>query len=79
MVALCGRPEEEIEEVGASPRRTLVYRGRRVIPERRLNLGWVATVNGWNAEDHEVVIVLEGGRVRDVSSRIRRTRTGAAG
>ncbi len=79
VVSLCGRPEEETEEVGASPRRTLVYRGRRAIPERRLNLGWVATVNGWNAEDHEVVIVLDGDRVRDVSSRIRRTRTTAAG
>jgi hypothetical protein len=75
VVALCGRPEEETEELGSSPRRSLVYRGRRTIPERRLNLGWVATVNGWNAEDHEVVITLEGDQVRDVQSRIRRSRT----
>lgn len=72
VVRLCGRPEEETDELRASPRRTIVYRGRRTIPERRLNLGWVATVNGWNAEDHEVVIVLEGDRVRDVQSRVRR-------
>jgi hypothetical protein len=78
VVALCGRPEEETEELG-SPRRSLVYRGRRTIPERRLNLGWVATVNGWNAEDHEVVITLDGDRVRDVQSRIRRARTTAGG
>jgi hypothetical protein len=79
VVALCGRPEEETEELGASPRRSLVYRGRRTIPERRLNLGWVATVNGWNAEDHEVVITFDGDRVRDVRSRIRRTRTTTSG
>ena len=79
VVARCGRPEEETEELGASPRRTLVYRGRRAVPERRLNLGWVATVNGWNAEEHEVVITLDGDRVRDVQSRIRRTHTTAAG
>jgi hypothetical protein len=79
VLARCGRPEEETEELGASPRRTLVYRGRRTIPERRLNLGWIATVNGWNAEEHEVVIALDGDRVRDVQTRIRRTRTPAAG
>ena len=79
VVRLCGRPEEETEEQGASPRRSLVYRGRRTIPERRLNLGWVATVNGWNAEEHEVVITLDGDRVRDVRSLVRRTRTADRG
>ena len=79
VVALCGRPEEETEELGASPRRSLVYRGRRSIPERRLNLGWVATVNGWNAEDHEVVITFDGDRASGVRSRVRRTRTAAGG
>lgn len=77
VVRLCGRPEEETDELRSSPRRSLVYRGRRTIPERRLNLGWVATVNGWNAEDHEVVIVLESDRVRDVQSRVRRFRMSA--
>jgi hypothetical protein len=74
VLRLCGRPEEETEQLQSPPRRTLVYRGRRTIPQRRLNLGWVATVNGWNAEDHEVVIELEGDRVRDVQSRVRRFR-----
>jgi hypothetical protein len=39
-----------------------------------VNLGWVATVNGWNAEDHEVVIELQDDRVRDVQARVRRFR-----
>jgi hypothetical protein len=78
VLRLCGRPEEETEEARTS-RRSLIYRGRRTIPERRLNLGWVATVNGWNAEEHEVVIVLEGDRVQDVLSRVRRFRVGAGG
>jgi len=79
VVRLCGRPGEETEELGSSPRRSLVYRGRRTIPERRLDLGWVATVNGWDAEDHEVVIELDGDRVRDVRSRIRRVRISSPG
>jgi hypothetical protein len=79
VIARCGLPEEETEEVGGAPRRTLVYRGRRSIPDRRLSLGWVATVNGWSAEDHEVVFTFEGDRVRDVQSRVRRSRTPTAG
>ena len=74
VVRVCGRPEEESEELGPSPRRTLIYRGRRTVPERRLNLGWVATVNGWNAEDYEVVVTLEDDRVQEVRSRVRRLR-----
>jgi hypothetical protein len=79
VVRLCGRPEEETEEQGASPRRSLVYRGRRTMPDRRLNLGWVATVNGWNAEEHEVVVTLDGDRVSDVRSLVKRTRTAGRG
>ncbi len=74
VLRLCGHPEEETEQLQSPPRRRLVYRGRRTIPQRRLNLGWVATVNGWNAEEHEVVVDLEGDRVHDVQSRIRRFR-----
>ena len=40
VVRVCGRPEEESEELGPTPRRTLIYRGRRTVPDRRLNLGW---------------------------------------
>jgi hypothetical protein len=74
VLQLCGQPEEETEQRGSPSRRRLVYRARRTIPQRRLTLGWVATVNGWNAEDHEVVVELEGERVRDVQSHIRRFR-----
>jgi hypothetical protein len=79
VVRLCGPPEEETEELGASPRRSLVYRGRRTVPDRRLKLGWVATVNGWNAEDHEVVIAFDGDRVHAVTTRVRRLRLPAGG
>jgi len=74
VLRLCGQPEEETEQLASPPRRRLVYRARRTIPQRRLKLGWVATVNGWNAEDHEVVFELEGERVRDVQRHIRRFR-----
>jgi hypothetical protein len=76
VVRLCGRPEEETETLGTPSRRSLVFRGRRTMPQRRFDLGWVATVNGWNTEDHEVVIELEGDRVRNVQSRVRRSRVG---
>ena len=74
IVRVCGRPDEEIEELAPSRRRTLVYRGRRTVPQRSFTLGWVATVNGWDAEDYEVVIDLDGDRVRDIQSRVRRSR-----
>lgn len=74
VVRLCGPPEEETEVLRSPPRRRLVYRARRTIPQRRRHLGWVATVNGWNAEDHEVVIELEADRVLDVDCRVRRFR-----
>ena len=74
VVRICGRPDEETEELTPSRRRTLVYRGRRTVPQRSFTLGWVATVNGWDAEDYEVVIDLDGDRIRDVQSRVRRSR-----
>ena len=75
VVRVCGVPQEETQELlGATTRRTLVYRGRTTSPRRRLNLGWVATVDGWGAEDHEVVVELDGDRVRDVQCRVRRFR-----
>jgi hypothetical protein len=73
VVRICGRPEEETQDL-SPPHRSLVYRERRTMPERRLDLGWVATVNGWNAEEHEVVIELDGDRVSEVHARVRRFR-----
>ena len=74
VLRLCGQPEEETEELQSPPRRRLVYRGRRTIPQRRLNLGWVATVSHWDIEHHEVVIEFDGDHVRDLQADVRRRR-----
>ena len=57
--------------------RTLVYRGRRIVPRRRRALSWLATIEHWDAEDHEVDIELERDVVRDVQARVRRSRLSA--
>ncbi|PYN71937.1 MAG: hypothetical protein DMD96_35365, partial [Candidatus Rokuibacteriota bacterium] len=59
----------------------LVYRGRKVVPQRRRRLGWLTTVSRWDVEHHEVEITLERNVVQDVQARVRRThlaRPGAA-
>jgi hypothetical protein len=70
---LCGQPEEEEQKMGA-PGRTLVYRGRRLVPVRKRSWGWIGTVDHWEMEYQEVGIAVEGGLVRDVQARVRRTR-----
>ena len=52
----------------------LVYRGRRLVPQKKRTFGWFTTVSHWDAEDHEVEIMIDGDRVRDVQARIRRSR-----
>ena len=74
VIALCGPRGEESEQLGAPDRRTLSYRGRRIVPNRRRTLGWLATVSHWDVEHHEVEIELERGVVRDVQARVRRSR-----
>ena len=76
VLRLCGPPAEEREDLAAPSRTTLVYRGRREVPHRRWTVGWLATVSHWDVEHHEVEIALEAGRVRDVATRVRRTRLG---
>jgi len=76
---LCGPDPEERERLSAPGRRTLVYRGRRVVPHRRRRLGWLATVNRWDIEHHEVEIELDGDRVRDVQAQVHRTRLSQPG
>ena len=72
---LCGRTvEERTSPLGAPDRRTLVYRGRRIVPRRRRVAGLLATVTHWDVEDHEVEIVLEHDIVRDVQAHVRRSR-----
>ena len=76
VLALCGRDAlEEQERLGAPERRTLVYKGRRVVPKQQRRLLWIlSSVSDWELEDQEVEIALEGGIVQDVQVRVRRAR-----
>jgi len=71
---LCGPDPEERERLSQPGRRTLVYRGRRMVPHRRRRLGWLATVNRWDIEHHEVEIELDGDRVLDVQAQVNRSK-----
>ena len=77
LMELLGASPEEQERLDGSGRRTLVYRGRRLVPQRKRTVGWLTTVSHWDAEDHELEILIEGDRVRDVQARIRRSRVQA--
>jgi hypothetical protein len=79
VLALCGPDPEERERLSEPGRRTLVYRGRRMVPHRRQRLGWLATVHRWDVEHHEVEIALEGDRVLDVQAQVNRTRLSQPG
>jgi len=74
VLRLCGPHAEEQARLPAGETRTLLYRGRRVVPHRRRSFGWFATVGHWDVEDHEVQIDFERDRVRDVQARVRRSR-----
>jgi len=69
----CGPEAEEHEQLTTPGRRTLVYRGRRVVPQGRRRLGWLTTVRRWSIEEHEVEIALERNVVTDVQARVRRS------
>jgi hypothetical protein len=77
VVRLCGPDVEEQSRLTTPERRRLVYRGRRVVPQRRRALGWLATVAHWDVEQHEVDIELERDVVRDVQARLTRSRLNA--
>jgi hypothetical protein len=74
VVARCGRPSEEREGLATPGRKTLIYRGRRDVPQRRWSWGWLATVSHWDVEHHEVEITVEGRIVQDIQARVRRAR-----
>ena len=74
VLEVCGRTVEERVSLSAPDRRTLVYRGRRIVPRRRHVVGWLATVTHWDVEDHEAEIVLEHDIVTDVQAHVRRAR-----
>jgi len=77
VLRLCGADVEEQSRLTAPERRRLVYRGRRVVPQRRRAFGWLATVAHWDVEQHEVDIELERDVVRDVQARVTRSRLNA--
>lgn len=75
--ALAGPDVEEQSELANPSGRHLVYRGRRLVPQRRRAFGWLATVSHWDVEQHEVHIELERDVVRDVQARVTRSRLDA--
>src|SRR5262245_5257838 len=68
-----GHPEEQ-ERLESPGHKTLVYRGRRVVPRRKRAFGWLATVDHWDVEHHELNIELDHDVVSDVHARVRRAR-----
>jgi hypothetical protein len=74
VLRLCGPDAEVVEKLDAPGRRTLVYRGRRVVPQPRRRFGWLATVSRWDVEEHEVQVDLAGELVTDVKAQVRRAR-----
>jgi len=77
VLQLAGGPPEEHEQLTHPERRTVVYRGRRVVPQRGRRFGWFATVSGWSVELHEVEIALERDVVSDVQARVHRSPLGS--
>ena len=74
VLELCGRNVEERQTLNAPDRRTLIYRGKRIVPRRRRVAGLLAAVTHWDVEEHEVEIILEHDVVRDVQAHVRRAR-----
>ena len=77
VIRLCGAAAERYEQFPASEQRTLIYRGRRLVPKMRRRFGWFATVEHWEIERHEVRIELERDVVRDVHAQTRYYRAAA--
>ncbi len=76
VLRLCGAEVERQDQFPGSGRTTLIYRGRRLVPEARRIFGWLSTVRRWDVERHEVRIELDGDLVRDVQAEVRRYRLG---
>jgi len=72
VLQLAGGNAEEFEQLNTPDRRTLIFRGRRVVPRRSRRFGWVVTVDAWDVEQHELEIVLDHDVVHDVQARVRR-------
>jgi hypothetical protein len=78
VLALAGHDVEERQNLAEPNARTLVYRGRRIVPHQKRLAGVLAAVTHWDVEDHEVEIVVDDDVVRDVRAHVKRSRlTGA--
>ena len=78
VLALAGHDVEERQNLAEPNARTLVYRGRRIVPHQKRLAGVLAAVTHWDVEDHEVEIVVDADVVRDVRAHVKRSRlTGA--
>jgi len=78
VLALAGHDVEERQNLAEPNARTLVYRGRRIVPHQKRVAGVLAAVVHWDVEDHEVEIVVDADVVRDVRAHVKRSRlTGA--
>ena len=73
LLAIAGGAPEEFEQLTSPDRRTLIFRGQRVVPRRARRFGWVTTVGAWDVEHHEVEVELERDVVRDVQAHVRRS------
>jgi hypothetical protein len=76
VLTVCGQDTLEQQESLADPeRRTLVYRGRRVVPRHARRLLWLlSSVSDWELEEQEVEIAIERDVVANVQVRVRRAR-----
>jgi hypothetical protein len=74
VLARCGPAVEQQEQFPAADRRTLVYRGQRLVPKTDRRWGWVSTVGHWESEAHEVKIDLVADVVQDVKAQVRYAR-----
>ena len=77
VIRLCGPDAEHHEQLGAPGHRTLVYRGRRLVPHRKRAFWLLSTLSHWDVEEHTTQIELEDGRVRQVQAHVRRSRSAA--
>lgn len=74
VLELVGSEPEEEQRLPSGEIRAVVYRGERMLPHRGRRFGWFATVSHWEIEQTEVQIEFDRERVRDIQTRIRRTR-----
>ena len=70
---ILGSQVEEHERFDASDRKTLIFRGQRLVPHRQRTFGWFSTIDRWDVEHHEVTVELERDVVSDVQARVRRS------